>query len=288
MGAAAASAALRRAFDAAWTDAGSPPQPVASVFFGIAGLAAFQKTQSPETLIPWLARDENTRISFDHDLRTALAGGLGGAPGMVVIAGTGSSGFGRAADGRTARAGGWGALLDDCGSGYWLGLQALIAVTRSADGRGPPTQLTQGVLQTLGLSGPTEVLSWIRAEPDRRVEIAALAPLIFDAARTEDGEARRLLHWGADELAKIVEAIAKTLFQNQKTDVVFTGGLSQNREYRELLATAIKTRTPALELRRPKYSPVVGALLLAFEAAQISPTVELLKMLDTKAPMGLA
>ena len=68
-----------------------------------------------------------------------LVAGVGDEPGVVLIAGTGSIAYGVNHDGFAARAGGWGYVLGDEGSGYWIGRQALAAVVREADGRGPKT-----------------------------------------------------------------------------------------------------------------------------------------------------
>jgi N-acetylglucosamine kinase-like BadF-type ATPase len=88
------------------------------------------------------------RVGVDHDCRIALAGGLSGRPGMVQIAGTGSSTFGVNASGESWRAGGWGQLISDEGSGYWLGVQAMQTAVRAFDGRLPPTLLLRKVETT--------------------------------------------------------------------------------------------------------------------------------------------
>ena len=87
-----------------------------------------------------------------NDALVALVAGVGDEPGVVLIAGTGSIAYGVNEDGYAARAGGWGYVLGDEGSGYWIGRQALIAVVREADGRGPRTRLTALVLEHFGLS----------------------------------------------------------------------------------------------------------------------------------------
>src|SRR5205085_1278058 len=69
------------------------------------------------------------------------------APGIVIIAGTGSIVYGRNQRGEAARAGGWGHLIGDEGSGYWIGREALAAVMRAEDGRGPSTRMTADILE---------------------------------------------------------------------------------------------------------------------------------------------
>lgn len=87
------------------------------------------------------------------DQVTALAGALGQPVGTVLIAGTGSICYARTADGREARSGGWGHLIDDEGSAYALGRDILRAVVRAADGRAPATALTELIAQRLGAPG---------------------------------------------------------------------------------------------------------------------------------------
>src|SRR5438128_1339137 len=76
----------------------------------------------------------------------ALVAGAQDAPGIVIVSGTGSIAYGRNANGEAARAGGWGHMIGDEGSGYWIGREALTAVMRAADGRGPATGLSDDIL----------------------------------------------------------------------------------------------------------------------------------------------
>src|SRR4029079_3077531 len=78
-----------------------------------------------------------TRVIIVNDALVALEAGAPGQPGVVVISGTGSISYGRNAHGEAARSGGWGYVLGDEGSGYWMGRAALRAVLRQADRRGP-------------------------------------------------------------------------------------------------------------------------------------------------------
>ena len=97
------------------------------------------------------------------DQVTALAGALGQPVGTVLIAGTGSICYARTADGREARSGGWGHLIDDEGSAYALGRDILRAVVRAADGRAPATALTELVAQRLGAPGVQPVIRFTYA-----------------------------------------------------------------------------------------------------------------------------
>jgi N-acetylglucosamine kinase-like BadF-type ATPase len=105
------------------------------------------------------------RLLIYNDAAAALAAGTGRLLGIVVIAGTGTIAYGYDAQGRMARAAGWGALLADHGGGFWIGLEGLHAVVRAADGRGPATALSERVLTHLGLRAPEDLIAWTYGEP---------------------------------------------------------------------------------------------------------------------------
>src|SRR3954471_8363414 len=101
------------------------------------------------------------RILIVNDALVALEAGAPQQPGIVVISGTGSIAYGRNARGEAARAGGWGYVLGDEGSGYWIGRAALRAVLRESDRRGPTTVLTELVLKHFGVAAPHELIHHI-------------------------------------------------------------------------------------------------------------------------------
>ena len=135
----------------------------------------------------------------NHDLRIALAGALGGDAGIVIVAGTGSAAYGRTEDGQSWQAGGWGWLMDDPGSGYWLGRRALRAIAEEADDRGKPTSLTNLIVQQMGLNSIRELRDKLYG-PKKTVtpiqKITGLAPLVTSAAEDGDQVAKENLERG--------------------------------------------------------------------------------------------
>ena len=149
------------------------------------------------------------RLRVVTDVEAAFHDAFGDGPGILVISGTGSIALARSADGRWVRAGGWGALLGDEGSGYAIGLAALRAAVRAHDGRGATTGLLETVLAHAGVSGPEGLIAW--ADQARKADIAALAPAVAEAARGGDDVAAAIIDDAATELARHVRAVYGSL-----------------------------------------------------------------------------
>ena len=151
------------AWRAAWAEAGAAPRPADSVFCAMASVGTPGNRDAVRALVARLGVGALEAVSVDIDLQGALAGGLGGQDGIVMIAGTGSSCFGRDASGRTVQSGGWGSLLDDGVSATWLGTGAMVAAIRAFDGRGRETVLERRLREALGLEHMRELLPAIDA-----------------------------------------------------------------------------------------------------------------------------
>src|SRR5439155_26556427 len=132
-----------------------------------------------------------------NDALVALVAGAGAGAGVVIVAGTGSIAYGHDGSGHAARAGGWGYLLGDEGSGFWIGRRALAAVVRQADGRGPVTQLTGLILDRMGITRPGDLIHETYYRDLKRQAIAALAPLVQQAHAAGDAVADHILQRAA-------------------------------------------------------------------------------------------
>ncbi|MER8045092.1 BadF/BadG/BcrA/BcrD ATPase family protein [Streptomyces sp. NPDC094032] len=183
--------------------------PVAAVVGGFAGGGpggGRERARAALTEALALAGVRGGRVEVLGDADVAFAGGAGApADGLVLIAGTGAAAA-RVADRRAVRAAdgdGW--LLGDAGSGFWLGREALRAVLRALDGRGPSTALAGPVGELCGGLTKEHVVRYAYGvEP---VRLAALSPLVVAAARSGDVVSARLLDAAADELAATVRAL---------------------------------------------------------------------------------
>ena len=108
---------------------------------------------------------------------------LGRGDGIVVNAGTGASVTGRRGD-RIEKAGGWGHILGDAGGGYFLSVQALRLILREYDLHRGEAQFTADILRALSLNSRDDLVRW--AQNADKMEIATLAPIVFEAATKGD------------------------------------------------------------------------------------------------------
>jgi len=163
-----------------------------------------------------------------NDAVIALAAGSPSRTGIVVLSGTGSIAYGIDSSGKTARAGGFGSLLGDEGSGYWLGNQAVRAVVRASDGRGPGTRLTGMILEALGISTTDELVPLMYEQHLPRTSVAGLAGRVEKARAQGDSVASEILSRAAHELALAAQAVARKLRFDGPYPVVLSGGVFQS------------------------------------------------------------
>lgn len=259
---------IDRAVATAEAQAGVPRQPSAAIFLGMAGVTS----EADRDHIRQIARNLNlapdTAIGVDHDCRAALAGGLSGRPGIVQIIGTGSSCYGRTTAGRSWMSGGRGHLVSDEGSGCWMGLQAIRAAVRAHDGRAPDTPLLAGVLAALNINEIDDVLNRLYVVGISRAELAALAPMVVREAMAGDAAALGIVQKGADDVAELVEAVARKLEMEAPQVCIVGGLLNTGPIIFDSYRAAMLRRVPTADVKTAEQPPVMGAALLALELAR--------------------
>jgi N-acetylglucosamine kinase-like BadF-type ATPase len=269
VGADAARAALDRAIASAFAEAGLAVAPVESACFGLAG---FDRPEDQDLLHAWSSQAQwARRLVGVNDGMLIIAAGTPDGWGLGVIAGTGSIAVGRTHDGRTARAGGWGHLLGDEGSGYHVALAALRRVARRADGRMPRLTendpLSDRLCAALGIEGASRLVSTIYHPDYDRTKIAALAPLVVAAAEDDPALVTEILAPAGIELAETILAVARALdWHGGPVPLAMAGGflLSAPPVARSLLDHL--ARAGYDPQAKPVPEPVRGALILARRA----------------------
>lgn len=220
-----------------------------------------------QSILEEMIRSE--RLVVTHDALIALAGATSGEPGLITIAGTGSIAFGRAADGRTARAGGWGYTFGDEGGGFDIARQALRAALRFEEGWGPPTALRERLLAATGARDANDLLHRFYTTEFSRPKVAGMARLVDQTAIDGDETARDILQSAAQQLATLASAVRGQLFEpGQPARVAYIGGVFRSgillERYRMLIELEDGNR-----LGPPAMGPAAGALIEAFRAAGI-------------------
>jgi N-acetylglucosamine kinase-like BadF-type ATPase len=262
-----AQANIGLAVQAARQMAGLDNRPFEAAFLGMAGVVSPQDRAAIRKIAHDLALAAPERIGIDHDCRIALAGGLSGRPGIVQIAGTGSSCYGRNRAGEDWRAGGWGHLISDEGSSYWFGMQAMRMAVGAFDGRVESTPLLDLVQQRLTLAHMNDIMHRLYVTGMSRAEIAALAPLVIEAARGGDQVSLRLIRQGTQELADCILAVARRLgMAAGPCELALVGGLFRAGDIFVLpLREAVGERLPQCQISLAELPPVLGACLLALQ-----------------------
>jgi glucosamine kinase len=204
------------------------------------------------------------RIAIVSDVLPILAAGTPDCCGVALISGTGSSAFGRAADGRTKRCGGWGYLLGDEGSGYAIGRGALQHALRSLEAGDTGHGLAAKVIAALGVKSVTELTRAIYGSGDPRHAVAALAPLVCSAADDGDPKANSLLDVAAAELAELAARTAEALgIADSGFPLAVSGGLLMSScPLQDRLRTELLERNLKCELQVVR-EPLAGCVRLA-------------------------
>lgn len=242
--------------------AGASVEDVQAVCAGVAGCSFEDRRLEFEKGLQGLF--PNSRVSVVPDYAIALTGATGGAPGMIVIAGTGSVAYGENGAGEGHKAGAYGYLIDDAGSGYAVGRAALAAVLRAVDGTGEETSLRQRVLENIGLTSSAAIVPGVYGGQIDRVSIAALSQTVTRAA-TEDADAvaRAILMRAGGALAQLAHGVTERVFPeaSQPFPVSLIGGLwGAGPMLTDVFARSLQRFAPQAVISPPQASPVNGAV----------------------------
>ncbi|WP_170461586.1 BadF/BadG/BcrA/BcrD ATPase family protein [Ruegeria arenilitoris] len=201
-----------------------------------------------------IARHLPSRIvQVEDDRRSAVVGALGPVDGCLIGIGTGSF-LARQSDGEIRLIGGYGALIGDDASGYWLGQQLLRRVLLAADGIAPDSALTRSVRRRFD-EDPMQIVRF--AGQARPAEIADFAPEIIAAAQKGDVVAVALMREGADYVAAGLQALGR----DDPEPVCAVGGVASH--YIPYLSVEVQSA-----MIEPAGTALDGALQLAAQLAE--------------------
>lgn len=259
VGEAAAGKALKTAIQAACKDAGISNRNLTRTCIGIAGSSIPEVTDWTDETLQKLVSGE---VAVVNDAVIAHYAAFGGSPGVLVIAGTGSHVLGINNQKQTARAGGWGPIISDEGSGFWIGRLAVAQAMRAYDA-GRSTDLLDAVTRSWNLKGLDEVVSMANSNPPP--DFASLLPEILRHADSGDALAREILAAAANELAQLARVVIRKLWPAPaKISVAVTGGVfTHSSLIGQMFANSVRSERPGVTVNLEPVHPAMGALAMA-------------------------
>jgi N-acetylglucosamine kinase-like BadF-type ATPase len=261
---------LHNAIRKACTTANVSPDRIGAVCVGAAGAGRPEIAARIRSILQELTPElPSHKIEVVGDSTIALEAAFESEPGVIAIAGTGSIVFGRAADGRTARAGGWGFAVSDEGSGHWIGRLAVSSVLSAGD-QGLSTALHGMILQAWKLASIDELVQQANTTPPP--DFPKLFPVVLHAADQGDAIASDLLSQAGTRLAALAAIVVRRLAADANGDVspsavlpiAMTGSVfRQSAVVRQVFRDRLQSGFPGVEVRPGLVEPVEGALARA-------------------------
>jgi N-acetylglucosamine kinase-like BadF-type ATPase len=267
VGKAQARESLHRAVQQACAASGITPHQVVRTCIGGSGAA---RPELAAIVRGILAEILPTPIDVVGDMEIALQAAFDDAPGVIVIAGTGSIAYGRDKMGKTLRAGGWGFEIGDEGSAHWIGRAAVGAVLRASDRDGDDkvasSALAKGLFKAWGVSSLSDLARAANSVPG-----PDFAALFRAVVASEDELARKVLGQAGRELADVAEVVIRRLFcedDQGSVPVAMIGGVFRHAALvREAFYNELQTVAPDARVMPQVIEPVEGALRMARKAA---------------------
>lgn len=198
------------------------------------------------------------KVIIENDALSVLLGATNNQPGAILIAGTGSIVFAHDGKDNYVRTGGLGHRLGDEGSGYWIGKQAISAILKMHDGRGPKTLLQELVLEHFNFTDHEALYNWVYS-PDFSIhQVGALAKIVEKANYQEDAVSRTILERSADELYQLVSTAVKRIgITEVPFKLLLLGGVLQNSDFvKGQLLDRVKQTMPDADLLSTHKKPI--------------------------------
>jgi N-acetylglucosamine kinase-like BadF-type ATPase len=208
------------------------------------------------------------KLEITNDALAVLTAGIGGESGTVLIAGTGSIAVGESTNGSMARAGGYGYLIGDEGSGFAIGRAGIMAAIQSTEGRGEKTALAERAIEFFQLHQTADLIAKVYGSSHPVGTVASFAREVVACAKASDTVARRIIADAVDHYILLIQSVHQQLNYEISNKVVLSGGLFTNTD---VLPNALQERMPNWQFITPKTSAALGAALraLALEDRQL-------------------
>lgn len=225
---------------------------------GTAGAGRKEDKELLRTKLDELLTVDKYYLSDDGHI--ALLGATAGKKGVIVIAGTGSIAYALKGSGEKLRSGGWGPIIGDEGSGFWIGLKSIKKAIRGSEKRDKSTSLISLVKKEFSMKNLKELIPFIYENELPRKEIASLTPAVFSLAEKGDELAVEIVEKAADELVLLALSLQGKLDYNE-SKIAVSGGIFKNNYFYNIFSKRLKNYF--LECYKPQFSAAYGAVFYA-------------------------
>lgn len=195
------------------------------------------------------------------DAQIALLGATGAEAGIVLIAGTGSIAYGLKKSSGKIRSGGWGPLIGDEGSGFWIAMEAIKRAIKASEKRAEGTKLEKLIIDYFNFSTLQELIPFIYEGELPRREIASLTPKVMELAKNGDKAAVEIIKEAVNELALLVNSLVERL-DYQEDKIFAVGGLFRSNYFINIFEDLLM-KNHNLKTLKPRYSAAYGAVFFA-------------------------
>jgi len=263
-------------------DAGIKWQDISHVALGVGGLDTKTDEVNVNSKIKEVLPD-GVRFTCANDSVVGLYSGTFGDPGIVAVSGTGSIISSVDEEGVFRRAGGWGSLSRDAGSGYTIGQDALIAALADHDDTGPETLLTQLICSEHHVAQVPDVLNRMYRSETREKDLASLARLVSQAAEAGDKIALSLLNQAGRDLGELVVRLAEKMKMSSKIPVVMVGSVINSRFVKAAFTAHVTFALPQSRILSPAVDPAAGAVIMGMKQTGVEITADVIQNLRRNA-----
>lgn len=227
------------------------------------GLAGYGGVKNTKGIKDVLDKTFNIPFTIVNDGIIAHAALLQGKDGILTISGTGSVSIG-VHNGMEKLAGGWGHILGDEGSGYWIAMQVFIKMTQEEDAGFNYSDLTKLILAKLGYRSVLELKKFIYSAT--KAEIASFVPIIVQQAKAGDDFSKNILKQAGYHLAKTTLAVCKKLNFDNNVTIAIKGSILTNIPFVQIsFIEKIKQEKPEAQFILEDVSSTLGCYYLALK-----------------------
>jgi len=245
----------------------------------VIGAAGLENEKNRKLIMELLNGKYAEKVILTSDAKIAYkTTQMGGGDKMILICGTGSIAY-MEVNGKPLRAGGWGYLLGDEGSGFWIARKAINKILRGYDEGRQPTKLTLKIMEKLNVNKPQEIVEKVYSEMGI-VDVARVAEDVAKAFEEGDEEAEEIMMEAAWELARLIKTLIKRS-GIEKCEVYCSGGVFKtSNKLIEAIRRYVEAEYPNVKICRCSYRGVAGAILMAIEEAGFTVNEEVIRNLE--------